>query len=113
MDTPTAAELFSLEGRALLITGGTGVLGSAMVRHLAGCGARVAVLARDLARAERLRKELPAEVAGRILPVRGDVLQAGQVQEAADQKVRAFGRIDGLINAAGGNRPEATTAPDR
>lgn len=113
MEMPSAAELFSLEGRSVLITGGTGALGSSMVRFLAGCGARVGVLARDPARAEALRQGLPAEVAARLLPLQGDVLQPETLQGAVDEMLRAFGRIDALVNGAGGNQPNATTAPDR
>ncbi|MCC7261801.1 MAG: SDR family NAD(P)-dependent oxidoreductase [Candidatus Latescibacteria bacterium] len=113
MEIPTAAELFSLEGRSVLITGGTGALGSDMVRFLAGCGACVGVLARDPARAEALRQGLPATVAGRILPLQGDVLQPETLQAAVDEMARAFGHIDALVNGAGGNQPNATTAPDR
>lgn len=97
-------------GRSVVITGGTGVLCSAMAKALVGCGANVAVLVRSLEKGEALLAEV--EGPGRAIIVQGDVLQADTLQQAVKTVLEEFGRVDGLINGAGGNSPEATTRPD-
>jgi NAD(P)-dependent dehydrogenase (short-subunit alcohol dehydrogenase family) len=103
--------MFNLEGKTVAVTGGGGVLCSEICCALAQAGAKVAVL--------ELRPEKAAEVAARIshtcgeaLPIRCDVLDKQSILESATQVMDAFGRIDILINGAGGNKPQATTTPD-
>ena len=90
--------LFDLSGRVAVVTGGTGVLGGAIGRGLAAAGATVIALAR---RAEGENT------------VRADVLNKAELDAAAAAILAQHGRIDILINAAGGNRPEATAVPDK
>lgn len=111
MDFTTFTKMYDFTDRSIFITGGTGVLGSAMVQTLVGCGANVAVLARDMAKANRLLETLSGP--GRAIAVQGDVLERDALVEAAQKAVAEFGRIDGLINGAGGNKPEALAGPDR
>lgn len=94
--------LFSLEGQVAVVTGGSGVLGGAMARGLAAAGARVAVLARRREPLEALAGELDG------LPLVADVLQTDQVAAARDAVLDRWGRVDILVNAAGGNVPGAT-----
>ena len=103
-------KMFDLAGRAVVVTGGTGVLGSAMVRALAGHDADIALVARDTEKAERLVAELSG--AGRKLVVEADVLDHASLRSAAETLRREFGSIYALVNAAGGNHPQATTRPD-
>jgi len=103
-------KLYDFTGRSVVITGGTGVLCGAMAKALAGCGANVAVLARSVEKGESLLTE--AHGPGRVIIVPGDVLQIETLQQAAKTVLEEFGRIDGLINGAGGNSPQATTRPD-
>jgi NAD(P)-dependent dehydrogenase (short-subunit alcohol dehydrogenase family) len=100
-------DLFSLAGKVAVVTGATGVLGSEMARSLAESGARVAVLGRREQKAHQLAGEL--EVAGgESLALLADVLDTDQLQEARDALLERWGRVDILVNAAGGNVPEAT-----
>ena len=101
-------EQLNFTGRTVVITGGTGVLGRAMALALAECGANVAVLNRDPARASTLMKEIE-RTPGKAIALAGDVLQKASLEKAAVEIERRFGHIDALINAAGGNDPRATT----
>jgi NAD(P)-dependent dehydrogenase (short-subunit alcohol dehydrogenase family) len=103
-------DLFSLEDRVAIVTGGTGVLGGAMARGLARAGARVGILGRRRERAEAAAAEI--EQNGRhALALPADVLQKEQLQAARDLVLERWGRVDILVNAAGGNLPGATLTP--
>ena len=107
MEQGPAQDLFSLAGKVAVVTGATGVLGSEMARSLAQSGARVAVLGRREEKANRVAQEI--EVAGgQSLPLPADVLDTGQLGSARDALLERWGRVDILVNAAGGNVPEAT-----
>jgi NAD(P)-dependent dehydrogenase (short-subunit alcohol dehydrogenase family) len=99
---------FDFTGRTVVITGGTGVLGRAMALALAHCGANVAVLNRDPARAASLLQAI-SNTPGKGIALAGDVLQKESLEVAAKDVERSFGHVDALINAAGGNDPRATT----
>lgn len=103
-------KMYDFTGRSFVITGGTGVLCGAMARSLVGCGANVAILARNVEKGEALLAEMDGP--GRAVIVRGDVLDQESLQAATRATLDEFGRIDGLINGAGGNSPQATTRPD-
>lgn len=103
---------FDLGGKVAIITGGTGVLGGEMARGLAEAGAYVAVLGRRREAGEKLVDEL--KVKGyRAISVSADVLDANALGAAKDKVLEAFGSIDILINAAGGNMPGATIPTDK
>jgi NAD(P)-dependent dehydrogenase (short-subunit alcohol dehydrogenase family) len=103
-------ELFSLEGRVAVVTGGTGVLGGAMARGLARAGAKVGVLGRRRERAEAEVKAIEAD-GGVALALPADVLDRGELEAARQAVVERWGRLDVLVNAAGGNMPSATLEP--
>lgn len=103
---------FSLSGKVALITGGTGVLGTAMARGLAEAGASVVVLGRRIEAGEKLAGELKAN-GHRALAVAADVLDPDQLDQVKQKILKTFGSIDILINAAGGNMPGATIPPDK
>jgi NAD(P)-dependent dehydrogenase (short-subunit alcohol dehydrogenase family) len=111
MDLDYLASLFDLQGRVAVITGGGGVLCSAMARALGRLGVRLAVLDLRLEAAGAVASEVN-ERGGRALPITCDVLDKSQVEAAAARVIEAYGRIDILINGAGGNKPGATTGPD-
>jgi NAD(P)-dependent dehydrogenase (short-subunit alcohol dehydrogenase family) len=103
-------EMFRVEGKIALVTGGTGALGAAMCRALAGAGATVVILARTEAKTVSLAEAIYAE-GGSAIGIGCDVLDKSSVMRAAEAIMARFGRVDILVNAAGGNRPEATAVP--
>jgi NAD(P)-dependent dehydrogenase (short-subunit alcohol dehydrogenase family) len=105
-------QLFSLEGQVAVVTGGTGVLGGAMARGLARAGAKVGVLGRRREQAEVAAQAIAAE-GGTALALPADVLDRTQLEAARQAVLDRWGRIDVLVNAAGGNMPAATLAPGR
>jgi NAD(P)-dependent dehydrogenase (short-subunit alcohol dehydrogenase family) len=102
-------EPFDFAGRVAAITGGGGVLCGTLARALAQCGATVAVLDILPAAAEEVAGEINA-AGGRAIPVQADVLDRESLQDAVRAVDGAFGRIDILINGAGGAKKEATTS---
>ncbi len=103
-------ELFSLEGRVAVVTGGTGVLGGAMARGLGRAGAKVGVLGRRPEKAQATVQSIEAE-GGTALALPADVLDREQLEAARKAVERQWGRIDVLVNAAGGNMSSATLEP--
>ena len=99
---------FEVKDKVAVVTGGAGILCSAMCRALAEAGARVAVL--DL-RAEAA-EALAAEIGGGAIGLECNVLDKSSIEKAASGVMDHFGRVDILINGAGGNNPRATTNPD-
>ena len=110
MDLAELSKMYDFKGRAVVVTGGTGVLGRHMVAALVGCGANVAVLARNRAKAADVLGEIQGP--GRTFVVEGDAVKRDTLEQALQSVVAEFGRVDCLINGAGGNHPQATTKPD-
>jgi NAD(P)-dependent dehydrogenase (short-subunit alcohol dehydrogenase family) len=108
--TALLPELFSLEGQVAVVTGGTGVLGGAMARGLARAGAKVGVLGRHREKAEAVVQAIEKD-GGEALALPADVLDRGQLEAAREAVVEQWGRLDVLVNAAGGNMPSATLEP--
>jgi NAD(P)-dependent dehydrogenase (short-subunit alcohol dehydrogenase family) len=94
----------------VVLTGGAGVLATAMAESLVAGGARVALLERDADRAVAVAKNLNAQ-GGQAIPLISDVLDPGQLAKARQELLGQWGRIDVLINAAGGNMKGATIGP--
>ena len=112
MDLQELTAQYDFKDRTVVITGGAGVLCGEMACALVGCGANVAILDRDTALAERVIQRFEPTAAGRAIVVYGDVLKRETLEQAREVIVAEFGQIDGLINGAGGNQPQATTSPD-
>ena len=102
---------FSLEGRVAVVTGGSGALGSTACIALAGAGALVGVLARDRVRIDVVVDEIAA-AGGDAFALPGDVLDRDSLERARDLVLDRHGRLDVLVNAAGGNLRDATVEPD-
>ncbi len=103
---------YDFTGKTIVITGAAGVLGGEIACALVGCGAHVAMLDRNLDPAKGIL-DLMGPAASRAVVMHGDVLDRGSLERAARDITQQFTHIDGLVNAAGGNRPEATTSADR
>ena len=110
--------LFNIQNNVAVITGGTGVLGRAIARYLALEGAHVVILGRN----EQVGMQIVANVGealsqsdsgGSIDFMKTDVLDREIVQQNCDVILKRYGHIDTLLNAAGGNMPGATIAPDK
>lgn len=99
--------LFSLEGRVAVVTGGSGSLGSAIARGLATAGARVGILARTAQKIDAVAEEIRSD-GGDVLGLPADVLRRDDLVRARGTLLDRWGRIDALVNAAGGNVPAAT-----
>jgi NAD(P)-dependent dehydrogenase (short-subunit alcohol dehydrogenase family) len=102
--------MFSLQGKVAVVTGGGGVLCAAICRGLASAGAKVAVLDLMEPAAQRVAQELIAG-GGEAMAAKADVLSRESVEAARDAVLARLGRVDILINGAGGNKPQATTGP--
>ncbi len=102
--------MFRLDDKIAVITGGSGVLGRSMALALARQGATVVILARTEAKTQAVAAEIRAG-GGQALGVAADVLDRESLERAAETIVAQYGRIDILVNAAGGNRPQAIAAP--
>ncbi len=100
---------FDLTDQVAVVTGGAGVLCSALCRALAAAGAKVAALDLNAGAAQALAAELGDGALG----LACDVTDRPSLEAAAQAVLQAFGRADILVNGAGGNHPQATTAPDR
>ena len=104
--------LFSIKDNIVVITGGTGVLGRAIAKYLAQEGAKVVILGRKAAVGEAIVAEIH-EAGGEALFLTTNVLDQAAVQQNCDDILARYGRVDALLNAAGGNMPGATIAPDK
>lgn len=99
---------YDFRDRVIAVTGGAGTLCSEMVCALAGCNGNVAVIDRDIAQTERLLKRSGIR-RERVMVLEGDVLQRESMVSASEMILQEWGRIDCLVNGAGGNNPDATT----
>src|SRR5512142_939926 len=104
--------LYDFSDCTIVVTGGAGVLGSEIACALVGCNANVVILDRDQELAQKVIERFPHRVKGRAVRVFGDVLNLETLQQANETIQQEFGRVDVLINAAGGNHPSATTSAE-
>ncbi len=110
MNLAELTRMYDLTGKTFVVTGGTGVLCGAMAQALVGCGANVVLLARNKKKGEATLATMSSGP-GKASLVFGDVLQREALEKAKDEVLARYGRIDGLINGAGGNHPQATAKP--
>jgi NAD(P)-dependent dehydrogenase (short-subunit alcohol dehydrogenase family) len=103
---------YSLAGKFIIVTGGTGILGNAFVDAIVEAGGAVGILGRKKEVAEERANAIIAK-GGKAIALVADVLDEAQLQEAKKQALQAFGNIDGLVNAAGGNMPEGVLQPEQ
>ena len=102
---------FSLAGRVAVVTGGSGAIGTALARGLGAAGARVALLARRAEPLEAARASLAAQGIDAAAWI-ADVTSEAELTAARDEILARYGKVDLLLNVAGGNVGAATLAPD-
>jgi NAD(P)-dependent dehydrogenase (short-subunit alcohol dehydrogenase family) len=110
--------LFNIDGNVTVITGGTGILGRAIAKYLALNGAKVIILGRKEEVGNQIVADIKAAIqsekaTGSIEFMKTDVMNPAVVQQNCDDIVSKYGRVDTLLNAAGGNMKGAVIAPDQ
>jgi len=105
-------DLFNIKDYVVVITGGTGVLGRTIAKYLALNGAKVIILGRKEEVGNTIAADITAE-GGACEFMKTDVMCQETVRKNCDDIMAKYGRIDTLLNAAGGNMPGATIAPDK
>jgi NAD(P)-dependent dehydrogenase (short-subunit alcohol dehydrogenase family) len=103
--------IFDVSDKVIAITGGGGILCGTMAKALAEAGAKVAVLDLSEPAASKVANEIKAK-GGQAIAVPCNVLDKASIEKAKDRVIAEFGRVDALINGAGGNKKEATTSPE-
>ena len=103
--------LFDITDNVVVITGGTGVLGRSIAKYLSGEGARVVILGRKADVGKSIVEDI-RQAGGEAMFLQTDVLDKTRVEENCQEILNRYGRVDALLNAAGGNMPGATIAPD-
>lgn len=96
---------FSLHEKVIIVTGATGILGKSFTEAVVEAGGTVGILGRNKALAEERAEAICAQ-GGKAIALVADVMNEAQLQAAKQQVLDKFGRIDGLVNGAGGNMPE-------
>lgn len=104
-------KLFDITGKVVVITGGTGILGKAIAKYLALEGAKVVILGRRAEVGKAIVDDIKA-AGGEAMFLVTDVMKQEVLEQNLADIVAAYGRVDSLLNAAGGNMPGATIAPD-
>ncbi len=103
--------LFELKDKSVVITGGGGVLCGTIAKALAGVGAKIAVLDLIQEAAENIANQIRSE-GGTAIAVKCNVLEKDGLTAASKKVIKEFGKVDILINGAGGNKKEATTSAE-
>jgi len=104
--------LFCIKEKVVVITGGCGILGTDMSQYLAKNGAKVVILDRVKDKGEELAAKIKSD-GGEALFLMTDVLNKELLEQNREEIIKTCGKIDVLVNAAGGNMPGATIAPDK
>jgi NAD(P)-dependent dehydrogenase (short-subunit alcohol dehydrogenase family) len=105
-------ESFTLKNKVVVVTGGTGILGNSFVDAIVEAGGSVGILGRKESIANE-RADAINKKGGNALALVADVLDEEQLRKAREKAIAHFGKIDGLVNAAGGNMPEGVLMPNQ
>jgi len=93
----------ALKGKVIVVTGGGSGLGKAMTKYFLELGAQVAITSRDLEKLKNTATELETETGGKCLPLQCDVRHYEEVENMLQEVLKAFGKVDVLLNNAAGN----------
>jgi NAD(P)-dependent dehydrogenase (short-subunit alcohol dehydrogenase family) len=110
-DLAELTKMYDFSGKTVAITGGAGVLGSEMAGALAGCGAKVAILDMNEEAGKALIERM-GERGKQIFFFKFNALDRESVAQTAQDVIKSMGKLDCLINGAGGNKPQATTSAE-
>ena len=102
-----------LKGKVCVITGGAGVLGSAMVKAIASVGTKIAIADINKEVADKVAAEIAEESGAEVIGIEANVLDKASLETAKTEINEKLGDIDILINGAGGNSPKATTSVEQ
>lgn len=102
---------FDISGQVAVITGAGGIICGVMAKEMAKKGVKVAVLDLFVENAQKIADEINA-AGGEAVAVKANVLDRESLEQARDAVLDCFGRVDILINGAGGNKKEATVSPE-
>ena len=105
-------EMFSLKDKVIIVTGGTGILGGAFINAIASCGGTVVIVGRNDAVGNSRADEINQSGANALF-IKANVLNETEVAHVRDLTLKQFGRIDGLVNGAGGNMAGGIIQPDQ
>ncbi|MBN1950459.1 MAG: SDR family oxidoreductase [Bacteroidales bacterium] len=106
------SELFNLEGKVALLTGGGGVLAGAIGEGLAKAGVKIVFADINKERAEEAAN-LVCSLGGEAIGIGSNVLDMASLEASRDDILKKYSGIDILLNAAGGNMPGATIPPEK
>jgi NAD(P)-dependent dehydrogenase (short-subunit alcohol dehydrogenase family) len=104
--------MFDISGKVAVVTGGGGVLGGSISKSLIEAGVKVAILDIREENVNSRVKELE-EMGGEVIGLVSNVLDIGQLKQISVKVLEKWGKVDILINAAGGNMPGATLTEEQ
>ena len=104
-------DAFSLRNKVVVVTGGTGILGHSFIKGIVEAGGKVGILGRNQTIAEQRAAEINNS-GGEAIALIADAMDEVQLNNAKQQVLDKWGRIDGLVNGAGGNAPDGVLLPD-
>lgn len=105
-------DLFSLEGKVIIVTGGTGILGKAFIDGIIDFGGTAVIVGRNEEEGNKRADGINA-AGGSAVFIKANVLDEREIEKVKDITLEKFGRIDGLVNGAGGNMPQGVIMPDK
>jgi len=103
---------FDISGKIAVITGAGGIICGTLAKEMAKKGVKVALLDLFVDNAEKIAEEI-RQNGGDAIAVKADVLDKASLEEARDEVIKKYGKIDILVNGAGGNKPQATVTKDQ
>jgi NAD(P)-dependent dehydrogenase (short-subunit alcohol dehydrogenase family) len=104
-------KIFSLQDKVIIVTGGTGTLGGAFIEGIVSFGGTAVIVGRNESEGNKRAAEIISN-GGKALFIKANVLDEEDIKKVRDITLKTYGRIDGLVNGAGGNMPGGVIQPD-